>query len=116
MPGWLIARALQLYDGQLRFRDADGSIIEDQIESEEYAQWIGEASLRESYLKAPYLVPKGLNDGIYRVGPLARLNVVDHCGTRAADIELKEFRSALSPSPQLVPVSLCPFDRNRLRA
>jgi NAD-reducing hydrogenase large subunit len=30
-------------------------------------------------------------DGIYRVGPLARLNVVDRCGTPRADQELAEF-------------------------
>ena len=84
--------ALQLYDGQLRFREADGSVFADEIESEDYAKWIGEASLRESYLKAPYLVPKGLSDGIYRVGPMARLNVADSCGTPGSDIELAEYR------------------------
>jgi NAD-reducing hydrogenase large subunit len=84
--------ALQLYDGQLRFREADGSIFADEIESEDYAKWIGEASLRESYLKAPYLVPKGFNEGIYRVGPMARLNVADSCGTPGSDIELAEYR------------------------
>jgi NAD-reducing hydrogenase large subunit len=83
---------LQLYDGQLRFREADGTIFADEIEAEDYALWIGEASLRESYLKAPYLVPKGTTNGVYRVGPLARLNVVDHSGTQNSDVELKEYR------------------------
>jgi NAD-reducing hydrogenase large subunit len=83
---------LQLYDGQLRFREADGAIFGDEIEPEDYAQWIGEASLRESYLKAPYLLSKGVGDGVYRVGPLARLNVSDHCGTPNADVELEEYR------------------------
>jgi NAD-reducing hydrogenase large subunit len=84
--------ALQLYDGQLRFRDSDGSIFADEIEPEDYSQWIAEASLRDSYLKAPYLSPKGFAEGIYRVGPMARLNVADRCGTPASDAELKEFR------------------------
>lgn len=84
--------ALQLYDGQLRFRDSDGSIFADEIDSDDYAQWIAEGSLRDSYLKAPYLASKGMADGIYRVGPLARLNVADVCGTTASDTELKEFR------------------------
>jgi len=83
---------LQLYDGGLRFRNAAGQIVEDQIPAEDYAQWIGEASLRESYLKAPYFKPQGFPGGIYRVGPLGRLNAADQCGTLAADAELTEFR------------------------
>lgn len=82
---------LQLYDGGLRFRGPGGEIIQDAIASEDYAEWIAEASLRESYLKAPYFRPKGMPDGLYRVGPLARLNVADRCGTPKADAELQEF-------------------------
>ena len=83
---------LQLYDGGLRFRNAAGEIVEDQIPAEDYSQWIGEASLRESYLKAPYFKPQGFPAGIYRVGPLGRLNAADQCGTPLADAELREFR------------------------
>jgi NAD-reducing hydrogenase large subunit len=82
---------LQLYDGSLRFRSATGEIVEDQIAAEDYKQWIGEASLRESYLKAPYFVPEGFPRGVYRVGPLGRLNAASACGTPAADIEFREF-------------------------
>ena len=82
---------LQFYDGGLRFRGPAGEIIEDQIAAEDYSNWIGEASLRESYLKAPYYKPKGPANGVYRVGPLARLNVADRCGTPAADAALQEF-------------------------
>ena len=83
---------LQLYDGGLRFRSSAGEVIEDHIPDEEYGQWIGEASLRESYLKAPYFKPQGFPAGVYRVGPLGRINVVDQCATPGADAELKEFR------------------------
>jgi NAD-reducing hydrogenase large subunit len=83
---------LQLYDGMLRFRDAAGAIVKDEIPAEEYADYIGEASLRDSYLKAPYYKPIGYPHGIYRVGPLARLNTADRCGTPKADAELTEFR------------------------
>ena len=83
---------LQLYEGTLRFRDAAGAIVKDEIPAEEYADYIGEASLRESYLKAPYYKPVGYPQGIYRVGPLGRLNACDRCGTPKADIELAEFR------------------------
>jgi NAD-reducing hydrogenase large subunit len=83
---------LQLYEGALRFRNAAGEIIQDQIEAEDYSNWISETSLRDSYLKAPFFKPKGIGDGIYRVGPLARLNVIDRYGTPKADAELHEFR------------------------
>jgi NAD-reducing hydrogenase large subunit len=46
-------------------------------------------------MKAPYYKPAGYPDGIYRVGPLARLNVVDRCGTAEADRELGEYRQRL---------------------
>lgn len=82
---------LQLYDGQLRFRAANGDIVKDQIPADAYFEWIGEASLRDSYLKAPYFKPHGYPAGIYRVGPLGRLNAADRCGTPKADAEFQEF-------------------------
>lgn len=82
---------LQLYDGQLRFRGANGEVIQDQVAADEYSQWIGEESLRESYLKAPYFKPLGFPAGVYRVGALGRLNAADQCGTPVADAEFKEF-------------------------
>ena len=82
---------LQFYDGELRFRSSGGEVIEDQIAAEDHAQWIGEASLRESYVKAPYFKPQGLPTGVYRVGPSGRLNAADRCGTPSADAEFKEF-------------------------
>jgi NAD-reducing hydrogenase large subunit len=51
-----------------------------------------EARLRHSYVKALYYKPKGFPDGVYRVGPLARINVADQFGTPLADVELKDFR------------------------
>ena len=82
---------LQLYDGGLRFRDAAGAIVEDYIPSEDYSAWIGEASLRESYLKAPFFKPLGYPQGVYRVGPLGRINAASQCGTPLADAEFTEF-------------------------
>ena len=82
---------LQLYDGGLRFRSATGEIVQDQIPADDYALWIGEASLRESYLKAPYFKSLGFPAGIYRVGPLGRMNAADRCGTPRADAEFAEF-------------------------
>jgi NAD-reducing hydrogenase large subunit len=83
---------LQLYDGQLRFRGPKDDIIAEQIAAEDYAEWISEATLKYSYLKTPFFKPQGL-PGMYRVGPLARLNVADRCGTVRADRELEDFRT-----------------------
>ena len=82
---------LQFYDGGLRFRGADGGIVADGIPARDYARYIGESSLTNSYLKAPYYKPIGYPDGMYRVGPLARLNAADRCGTPEADTEFAEF-------------------------
>jgi NAD-reducing hydrogenase large subunit len=82
---------LQFYEGDLRFRSPNGGIVEDGIAADEYLDWIGEASLRDSYLKAPYFKPQGFPEGAYRVGPLARMNAADRCGTPQADAEFVEF-------------------------
>jgi NAD-reducing hydrogenase large subunit len=91
---------LQIYDGKVRFRGQDGSIVSEFDEPLEYAQYIGEATLHDSYLKAPFYKPLGYPEGLYRVGPLARLNAADRCGTPEADKELSEFRQRLGRCPQ----------------
>jgi NAD-reducing hydrogenase large subunit len=82
---------LQWYDGLLQFKDAGNQMVASGIRARDYAHFIGEASLRDSYLKAPYFKPIGYPEGVYRVGPLARLNVADACNTPEADRELAEF-------------------------
>jgi NAD-reducing hydrogenase large subunit len=82
---------LQLYDGGLRFVDASGNIVVDRMPAEDYAKYIGEATVPHSFLKSPYFKPLGFPDGTYRVGPLARLNVAARCGTPAADVEFDEY-------------------------
>jgi len=82
---------LEFYDGGLRFRGANGEIVQDRIDAENYSNWIGEASLRESYLKAPFFKPQGYPTGVYRVGALGRLNTADRCGTPSADLQFREF-------------------------
>ncbi|MBI4927798.1 MAG: Ni/Fe hydrogenase subunit alpha [Anaerolineae bacterium] len=82
---------LEHYHGSLRVVTARGSILTDQIPVEDYATYIGEAVEPWSYLKSPYYKPLGYADGMYRVGPLARLNIANECGTPQADQELAEF-------------------------
>jgi NAD-reducing hydrogenase large subunit len=81
------------HGGCLRFTDSSGSIIADQIDPKDYLQVIGEEVQNGSYLKSPYYLPLGPTDGLYRVGPLARLNVCSHIGTPQADAELRHFKS-----------------------
>ena len=80
------------YDGRLRFTDSEGIIVADGLSEDDYQIFLGEAVEPWSYLKFPYYRPMGYPDGIYRVGPLARLNVCREIGTEAADRELQELR------------------------
>ncbi len=84
---------LEHLDGRLRFMDARGNILADQVSPENYGDFIGEVVEPWSYLKSPYYRPLGYPEGIYRVGPAARLNVCNGCGTPLADQEWAEFRS-----------------------
>lgn len=81
------------HGGKLRFTDSSGSIIADQLDPQKYYQFIGESVQTSSYLKSPYYLPLGFPAGIYRVGPLARLNVCQRMGVPKADAELKNFKS-----------------------
>ncbi|TVP66151.1 MAG: Ni/Fe hydrogenase subunit alpha [Leptolyngbya sp. LCM1.Bin17] len=80
------------YDGHLRFADSNGNVVADGLSEDDYQDFLGEAVENWSYLKFPYYKPMGYPDGIYRVGPLARLNVCDRIGTPQADIELQALR------------------------
>jgi NAD-reducing hydrogenase large subunit len=79
-------------EGAIRFVDSSGRIVADGLSEDDYASYLGEAVESWSYLKFPYYKPLGYPEGIYRVGPLARLNVCERIGTPWADQELAEFR------------------------
>jgi NAD-reducing hydrogenase large subunit len=83
---------LEYYDGKLRVVDARGGIVADQLDPMRYADYVGEAVEPWTYLKFPYYKPVGYPEGMHRVGPLARLNIADRCGTVEADREWAEFR------------------------
>lgn len=85
------------YDGSLRMVDAAGTVVAERLDPAEYRTFLAEAGSADSYLKSPYwrpaVGPEGdLTAGMYRVGPLARLNVCETIGTPAADEALVEFR------------------------
>lgn len=87
------------YDGKLRFTDSQGNIVADGLSEDDYHQFLGEAVEPWSYLKFPYYQPYGYPNGIYRVGPLARLNVCSHIGTEGADRELRNLRDLAGGVP-----------------
>ena len=90
---------LEHYDGFIRITDANGKIVEDMIPTDEYPRIIGEAVEDFTYMKFPYFKPMGYPQGIYRVGPLARLNNAKSCGTPFADVALAEFRTLQEAGP-----------------
>ncbi len=83
----------ELYEGRLRFIDADGNILLDQFDPARYLEVIAERSVSWSYLNFPYYKPLGFDKGCYRVGPLARLNVASLMKTTLAQKEFIHFKA-----------------------
>jgi NAD-reducing hydrogenase large subunit len=81
------------YQGKIRFTDSLGNIVADNLEPADYQEYLGEAVEPFTFMKFPYYKLLGYPNGMYRVGPLARLNLVDNCGTPLAQQEWVEFRA-----------------------
>lgn len=88
------AGELDFYDGGLRALDADGATIFDHVDYAHYHRYIREEVKSWSYMKFPFIIARGEEDGWYRVGPLARLNVCDSITTPLAEEERRTFRAA----------------------
>ncbi len=84
---------LEHYDGLLRIADVNGKPAVPDFDPRHFNEYIGEAVEDWTYLKFPYFKPMGYPDGIYRVGPPARLNIVSRCGTPRADAEFEQYRA-----------------------
>lgn len=82
----------ELTDGKLTLIDANGKVLESEIEANQYESLFAEAAEPYSYMKFPYYRKLGYPDGSFRVGPLPRLNITKHAGTPLADAEFKEFK------------------------
>jgi NAD-reducing hydrogenase large subunit len=83
---------LELYDGKIRLIDSQGIQLE-KFDGRKYLDYIAEHVEDWSYLKFPYYKKMGWPQGVYRVGPLGRLNVVKQLDTPLANEELKIFKS-----------------------
>jgi NAD-reducing hydrogenase large subunit len=89
---------LELYDGDIRLISKDGDQLE-RFDPTKYLDYISEHVENWSYLKFPYYKKLGYPDGVYRVGPLGRLNISDHIDTPLANEELKFFKSINNCKP-----------------
>jgi NAD-reducing hydrogenase large subunit len=83
-------------EGNLTMIDHDGSVVVNQFAPEDYPRYLGESGKSDSYLKSPYYRGRVDGDdprpGMYRVGPLARVNIAERFGTPIADEGLADFR------------------------
>lgn len=89
---------LELYDGKVKLIDKDGNLLE-LFDGSKYLDYIGEHVEDWSYLKFPFYKKLGWPDGVYRVGPLARLNVAEKIDTPLAQEEFKNFKSINGGKP-----------------
>ena len=104
------------YDGFLRVMDADGNLLADRIDPTTYTEYLGEAVEPSTYLKSTYWKALGYPQGVYRVGPLARVIVSDRMGTPQGQRRARRVPAATRPrARQLVPLSLRPADRHAPR-
>lgn len=86
-------RTLDYYGGELSVMDREGYLLAERVEPRRFPELVTEGNVAWSYLKRPHYAPLGADAGEYRVGPLARLNLVVTAGTPLADAELKMLKT-----------------------
>jgi F420-non-reducing hydrogenase large subunit len=96
---------VNFYDGELRVIDPEGH-EHARFDPRRYLDYIAEHVEPWSYLKFPYLrsfgwkgLSYGKDIGIYRVAPLARLNVATGMATPVAQEAYEKYRSVLGAGP-----------------
>jgi len=88
---------LALYDGNLRLVDSKGVVLEDQFDPSKYLDIIAEHVEDWTYMKFPFYKSLGYPGGVYRAGPLGRLNACKGITTPLANAEFKLYKK-LSPN------------------
>ncbi|HEC72472.1 MAG TPA: Ni/Fe hydrogenase subunit alpha [Thermoplasmatales archaeon] len=96
---------VNFYDGKIRVTDQKGEEFV-KFDVKDYYKYIAEHVEEWTYIKFPYLKAigwKGFKDGkdsgIYRVGPLGRLNAAEGMATPLADKEYKRFYETFGGRP-----------------
>jgi len=92
------SKGLELYDGDIRLKSRTGEELEI-FNPQNYLDYIAEHVEPWSYLKFPYYKKLGYPEGVYRVGPLGRINMVENIGTPMANEELKVFKAINNGAP-----------------
>jgi len=90
--------SLELFDGDIRLIDRAGKQLE-KFDGANYLDYIAEHVEPWSYLKFPYYKKLGYPGGVYRVGPLGRLNIAEQIDTPLANEELKLFKAIHAGKP-----------------
>uniref|UniRef100_A0A7C3Z399 Ni/Fe hydrogenase subunit alpha n=1 Tax=candidate division WOR-3 bacterium TaxID=2052148 RepID=A0A7C3Z399_UNCW3 len=96
---------LNFYDGKVRVISPEGKEFA-KFSPEDYLNYIEEAVVEWSYVKVPYLkeigfrgLSSGTDSGLYRVGPLARINVSEGIATPEANQEYEMMLSFYGKKP-----------------
>ncbi len=89
---------LELYDGKIRLVDREGKQLEC-FDAQDYLDIVSEHVEDWSYLKFPYYKKMGWPNGVYRVGPLGRLNAIDKIDTPLAQKEFEVYRQINDGKP-----------------
>lgn len=82
----------EIFDGNMRVMAPDGKIEVDSS-ADKYLSFLGEYIVPHNYVTHVFYKPAGYPAGIWRAGPLARINVVDRMATPLAQSALDEFRN-----------------------
>lgn len=90
--------SLELYEGPVRLLDKNGYQLE-KFSATHYLDYVAEHVEPWSYLKFPYYKKMGFPQGVYRVGPLGRLNTCDQINTPRANQELQLFKAINNGKP-----------------
>ncbi|MGL1930443.1 MAG: Ni/Fe hydrogenase subunit alpha [Desulfotalea sp.] len=92
---------VNFYDGIIRVCDETGAIRKE-FTASEYTDYVVERTVSHSYAKETFIEIDG-EERMYRVGPLARLNIADGMETPVAQAEFEEFRKRFGkPSHNVV--------------
>lgn len=93
---------ISFYDGDVKVIDPAGNSVHE-FAPEDYLNYIEEKVQPWSYMKFPYLKQIGYPDGNYRVGPMARLNVINNVPTENASEMFAEYKEnfGLAQNPLL---------------
>jgi NAD-reducing hydrogenase large subunit len=89
---------LELYNGNIRLVNSSGKQLEC-FPVKDYLNYISEHVENWSYLKFPFYKKMGFPAGVYRVGPLGRLNAAEKIDTPIANEEFKRYRAMYGGKP-----------------